>query len=48
MKTKNINEMIDRLNTLRASAGLPARKIHGTSKQTVQLLINKAERGEFC
>lgn len=42
-----IQDMIDRLNALRAAAGLPPKKIHGTSKMAVQIMINKAERGEF-
>ncbi|UAW07624.1 hypothetical protein AIIMSPlu_062 [Pseudomonas phage AIIMS-Plu-RaNi] len=47
MKTQRLSDMIDALNALRAAAGLPPKKIYGTSKMAVQIMINRARRGEF-
>lgn len=47
MRTTRLCDMIDHLNALRAAAGLPPKKIHGTSKTAVQIMINAAMRGEF-
>lgn len=43
----SMSELTDRLNSLRVAAGLPARTLAGTSKQTAIILINRAQRGEF-
>lgn len=47
MKTQRLSDMIDALNALRAAAGLPPQKIYGTSKMAVQIMIDRARRGEF-
>lgn len=47
MKTQRLSDMIDTLNALRAAAGLPPKKIYGTSKMAVQIMINRASLGEF-
>ena len=46
-RTKTIYDLHDRLNALRKAAGLNPVWRHGTSKQTIQIEINRAERGEF-
>lgn len=47
MRNQTIYTMIDRLNALRVAAGLTAVRLPGTSKMAVQVMINRAERGEF-
>ena len=47
MKTKSIYALHDKLNDLRKQAGLEPVWRWGTSKQSIQHEINKAERGEF-
>ena len=47
MKTKSIHDLHDTLNALRKEAGLKPVWRHGSSKQAIQIEINKARRGEF-
>lgn len=47
IRAKTLHDLHDRLNALRKAAGLKPVWRHGTSKQTVQIEINRAERGEF-
>lgn len=47
MKTKSIHDLHDTLNALRKEAGLDPVWRHGTSKQAVQIEINRARQGIF-
>lgn len=47
MKTKSIHDLHDALNALRQEAGLDRVWRHGTSKQAVQIELNRARQGIF-
>lgn len=47
MKTKSIHDLHDELNALRKADGWEPVWRHGTSKQAVQIEINRARQGIF-
>lgn len=47
MKRKSIHDLHDELNAFRKAAGFAPVWRHGTSKQSIQLEINNAKRGNF-